>query len=163
MQRNPFIHSVIIPALLLCAGVFLPCRASAQCRAIEPARVPVDSRSVRSLEDRGTGQRWLLLAPDRFPGGPGTWISWDERRNAGHVRPEAALALPVAVIVHSGDRLSLVDSTGMAKALFDAVALGPAAIGQSFPVRLIATGHTLRAVATGHGCAEIAPQTEGEK
>jgi hypothetical protein len=119
----------------------------------------VQGEIVREIDDPHTGDRWLLMRNDRFPGGPGRLVLVAAHRNApggaavrlvGEARE--AQFLPV---IHAGDHLIVEEHTARVDAVLEARALNPAAPGAAFDVRLTIGGHVVRAVALGPGRAAL--------
>ena len=79
-------------------------------------------------------------------------------------RPAPAPALrepePLLPVIRAGDRLIVEEHTAVVEARLEAVALGPAASGSPFQVRLTIGGKVVRAVALGPGRAAFAAETE---
>jgi hypothetical protein len=122
---------------------------------------------MREIDDPHTGDRWLLVRDDQFPGGPGRMvlvaaqrIGWDGAsqrtgKRAGGQASEAQL-IP---IIRSGDRLTVEEHTARIDAVLEARALNSAAAGAVFNVRLTIGGRVVRAVALGPGRAVFEPGT----
>jgi hypothetical protein len=117
---------------------------------------------VREIDDPNTGDRWLLVRNDQFPGGPGRMVLVAAHRNApgGAVLQAAGLAgeAQVLPVIRAGDRLIVEEHTARVDAVLEARAMNPAALGAAFDVRLTIGGHVMRAVALGPGHATL--QTE---
>ena len=139
--------------------------------AATPAAAPT-GRVVRTIEDPGTGARWLLICDANDPGGPGRLIAG---KNTGTFANTGSLATGVepgrnrvhdstmvhgsaiAAAVRSGDLLIVEEHTATAEAYREAVAQGTAAVGSLVNVRLKAGGKVVRAVVLGPGRAALAP------
>jgi flagella basal body P-ring formation protein FlgA len=63
----------------------------------------------------------------------------------------------LVAVIRAGDRLIVEENTAVVEARLEAVALGAAAPGSTFNVRLRIGGRVLRAVALGPGRAALAP------
>jgi hypothetical protein len=118
---------------------------------------------VREIDDPHTGDRWLLLRNDEFPGGPGRLVlaaaerntsGTDATRLAGQARE--AQFLPV---IRTGDHLIVEEHTARVDAVLEARALNPAISGAALDVRLTIGGNVVRAVALGPGRAVLQPNT----
>jgi hypothetical protein len=124
--------------------------------AAEPE--PVYGEAVREIDDPHTGDRWLLLRDTTHPGGPGRLVLLGSRGNeARHERPggseTASAQMPLTPVIHAGERLIVEEDTAVVSSRLEAVALGPAAIGAAFEVRLRIGGKLLQAVALAPGRA----------
>jgi len=127
------------------------------------------SEIVREIDDPHTGVHWLLLRDARHPGGPGRLVASADspqpegRNQAGTTRmgggPTAQPSEPDLIsyhpLIHAGDRLMVEESTPVVEAHLEAVALGPAALGSVFNVRLKIGGRVVRAVAVAPGRANL--------
>jgi len=130
-----------------------------------------EDRVVREIRDPDSGACWLLVRDGAHPAGPGRlmlseWAPILQSRNPGENRQpgssqaaESSYASPVPVI-HAGERLMVEEHTPIVEAHLEAVALGPAAIGEEFEVRLRMGGKVVRAVALGLGRAELQAKRE---
>jgi hypothetical protein len=137
--------------------------------AVPPILLPA-GEIVREIDDAGTGNRWLLERDARHPGGPGRMVRAEamvaQRAAAQGAHERVALgsggttAFPAspsqAPLIHSGDRLIVEQHSRVLDAALEAVALGPAALGGEFRVRLAVGGAVILAVATAPGRAIIA-------
>jgi len=116
------------------------------------------------IDDPHSGERWLLLRDPRHPGGPGR-LEMSGRRE--HVQVEAAGANAVSPvntpIIRAGDLLIVEEHTAVVDARLEAVALGTTAKGAAFKARLKIGGKVVRAVALGHGRAELIPENEAQR
>jgi len=83
--------------------------------------------------------------------------SWPGARQAAVSPP----ALPVPVL-RAGERLMVEEHTPIVEAHLEAVALGSAAVGEEFDVRLRVGGKVLRAVALGPGRAELQAERKAQ-
>ncbi len=147
-------------AIFFCAST---CSAQSQtCGEIEMTRppgigsAPRSSRAVaptevlREITDPHTGCRWLLVRDPNHLSGPGRLIATADSILDAHL--ETSMHPPLQVI-HSGDHLTLEESTSTVEARLEAVALGPAMVGSPFNVRLVLGGKVMRARALGPGRA----------
>jgi hypothetical protein len=171
-------------ALLLALGTWFA--AQREMAALSPAesagptgrtlllsRAPawMEDRVVREIRDPDSGACWLLVRDGTHPGGPGRLVLAEKppivepRNRDAENRPrsrqawELSYASPVPVI-RAGDRLIVEEHTPIVEAHLEAVALGPAAIGGKFDVRLRMGGKVVRAVALGPGRAELQAERE---
>ncbi len=130
------------------------------------AEAPAITQVVREIDDPHSGARWLLLRNREHPAGPGRLVLLGERENAAGrrdlgVRGDlAAEVAPLPPVIRSGDRLIVEEKTAVVEARLEAVALGPAAPGSAFRVRLSIGGRVARAVALGPGRAAFLPELE---
>jgi hypothetical protein len=123
---------------------------------------PVYGEAVREIDDPHTGDRWLLLRDASHPGGPGRLVLLGSRGNVArqdrqgdeHLTPEiAAVRVMPMPVIHAGERLIVEEDTAVVSSRLEAVALGPAAVGAAFEVRLKIGGKLLLAVALAPGRA----------
>ena len=124
---------------------------------LAPTPALASSAIVREIDDPHTGERWLLMSDSTHPGGPGRMVPVVEMRSRTLLNEP--LGAPLRPVIHAGDRLIVEENTPMAEARLEATALGPAAIGSPFEVRLKIGGKVLRAVALAPGRAAIQPET----
>jgi hypothetical protein len=115
----------------------------------------------REIDDPNTGDRWLLLRNQEYPGGPGRLVRVAAAGRAAGSGAEAlggqsAAALPV---IRSGDRVIVEEHTAVVDAVLEARALKPAAMGAVFEARLLIGGRVVRVVALGPGRAALEPET----
>ncbi len=101
---------------------------------------------AREIDDPSSGDRWLLVRSDGFPGGPGRLflVSRDESQEFPPVlvhNPPAGASVPV---IRAGDTLAVEEHTELIDARFEAIALGPARTGDVFRVRVKLGGAVLR-------------------
>jgi len=127
-----------------------------------PSPEPSGGALVREIDDPFTGERWVMSRDDIHPGGPGRWMRVSARvamRAAPRGYGSEELRTPARVLViHSGDQLILEEHTAVADARLAAVALGSAASGAEFRVRLQIGGTVVDAVALGPGRAVFAEE-----
>jgi hypothetical protein len=122
----------------------------------------VQGETVREIDDPHTGDRWLLMRNDESPGGPGRLVLAADHRDASSGGLEQSTkqireTQPLPVI-RAGDRLIVEEHTAIVDAVLEARALGPAALGSRFNVRLAIGGRVMRAVALGPGRAILQPE-----
>jgi len=114
---------------------------------------------MREIDDPHTGDRWLLVRSDEFPGGPGRMVLVSSVRGAaGSAQP--IVEAPAPPVIRSGDRLVVEEHTAVVDAVLEARALGPAAVGAAFHARLAIGGRVVRVLALGEGRAALQPETE---
>ncbi len=116
---------------------------------------------VREIDDPHTGDHWLLMRNDSDQGGPGRLVLAQGRSRSEkvHARTVARQMAPgVESVIHAGERLTVEEHTAVADSVLEARALGPAAVGSVFEVRLTIGGKVVRVVALGSGHAVL--QTE---
>ena len=114
--------------------------------------------TVREIDDPHTGDRWLLLRDGSHPGGPGRLVllgsrGIDARRERPGGSETASAQMPLTPVIHAGERLVVEEDTAVVSSRLEAVALGPAAVGAAFVVRLKIGGKLLLAVALAPGRA----------
>jgi len=99
----------------------------------------------REIDDPGTGDRWILMrdAAHQFAGAHRTGM-------------ESASSTAPVLVIHGGDKVIVEEHTPVVDARLEAVAMGPAAQGRAFRVRLQIGGKVILAVATAPGLAEVA-------
>lgn len=120
----------------------------------------------REIVDPSTGDRWLLLRDASRPGGPGRLILAGNVKSTsgmGGSVPPAGIrpaSTQMAVVIQNGDSLVVERDTPLLRERLEAIAMGPAAVGELFEVRLKIGGRRFRAVALGAGRAAFA-DTEG--
>ena len=130
------------------------------------AEAPVSAQVVREIDDPHSGARWLLVRDREHPAGPGRLVLLGEWENPagqgdlGGAANWAAEAAPLRPVIRGGDRLIVEENTALVEARLEAVALGPAAPGSAFRVRLAIGGRVARAMALGPGRAVFLPDAE---
>ncbi len=124
------------------------------------AQEPV--RAVRAIDDPATGMRWLLVRAANHPGGPGRLVRADMKRISASGALQPAVVAPLPRVLRGGDRLIVIERTPVAEANLEAIALGPAAVGETCEARLSVTGRRVRVIALGPGRALLAPSTFAE-
>jgi hypothetical protein len=111
----------------------------------------------REIDDPHTGDRWLLVRNEQFPGGPGRLVRVVAHTGAaGQIAAGRAVAPPV---IRPGDWVIVEEHTAVVDAVLKARALHPAVLGAVFDVRLAIGGRVVRVVALGPGRAALAPET----
>jgi hypothetical protein len=127
---------------------------------VHPQAAMFSSEVIREIDDPHTGDRWLLEPNLTHPEGPGRLVRLvgtgpgaGDRAGVVSSRNGAALV----AVIRAGDRLIVEENTAVVEARLEAVALGAAAPGSTFNVRLRIGGRVLRAVALGPGRAALAP------
>jgi hypothetical protein len=135
-----------------------------------PVVAPVSGEVVREIDDPHSGDHWLLMRDEGHPGGPGRMVlvaglERESLRDGARVAQPAGFAaldrIAVRPVIHTGDRLIVEESTPVVEARLEGVALGPAASGVPFNVRLKVGGNVVRAVALGPGRAVFAAEAGG--
>lgn len=134
--------------------------------AIESA--PLSGTVFREIDDPFTGARWLLLRNSNHSGGPGHLVLAPESGRVSGVSASRGIeagprlnAVALVPVIRTGDRLIVEEHSAAVDEQLEAVALGPAAVGSSFEVRLEIGGKVFHAVALGAGRAAFAP-ADGE-
>jgi hypothetical protein len=122
----------------------------------------VQGEVVREIDDPNTGDRWLLVRNEQYPGGPGRLVLIAAHRiaPAGATQRESGVTGEVQFLpaIRAGDRLIVEEHTARVDAVLEARALNPAAPGAAFDVRLTIGGHVVRAIALGPGRAALQPE-----
>lgn len=117
--------------------------------------------AVRTINDPGTGVRWLLERAPAHPAGPGRLVPVGAG-NGGAERADAeASNRPAALVIHSGDRVRVEEKTDVVDMCLDAVAQGAAGRGGELTVRLAPSGWLMKVVALAPGRAR--PAVEARK
>jgi hypothetical protein len=128
--------------------------------AVEPhSSIAPQYREIRTIEDRGTHQHWILLQNLNRPAAPalllqgaqGFSCSRFREKSGSRSKADARSFLPP--VIHAGDHLIVSEHSSELDADLEATALKSAAIGNSLTVRLKAGGGTLSVIATGPGRA----------
>ncbi len=119
-------------------------------------------RAICTIEDPGTRQRWILLQNLVRPAAPAllvqrprnfSCVRFSPQGSESHSQPDSeSRSLPV---IHAGDYLILSEHTRFLDAELEAIALQPAAIGDSLTVRLKFGDRILRVIATAPGRAAL--------
>lgn len=124
----------------------------------------------REINDPHTGDRWLLFRNLSHPGGPGRMVLAERPEGA----PVGSAALRERVngpvdaveqlpVLHAGDEIVVSRATRTVDEQFEGVALGPAAKGALFEVRLKIGGKVFMAVASAPGRAVFAEEDGGRR
>jgi hypothetical protein len=131
--------------------------------SVEVERIASDTEPAeREIDDPATGDRWILMRDAAHPEGPGRMAliapERTENRFAGArgAGTESASSILPVLVIHGGDKIIVEEHTTVVDARLEAVALGPAARGNSFRVRLTIGGKVIFAVATAPGHAAVA-------
>ena len=122
-----------------------------------------DGQVLRQIEDRSTGDLWLLLRDQSRPAGPGRVVLIRQRTNTQGATlggPAQALSRGERPMIHTGDALMVEEHTAVVDARLEAVALEPAVMGARFKARLKIGGKVVRVVAVSPGRASFAPEGE---
>jgi hypothetical protein len=122
--------------------------------------------ALRSIDDSPTGSHWLLIRDPVHPAGPGRLVNAPTARGEEPALvPDQNIATKVRdiqptlhFVIRGGDTLIVEDDNGNANVRLEAVALGPAAVGSEFQVRLKIGGASIKVVALATGRAKIATQ-----
>jgi hypothetical protein len=131
--------------------------------SVETLGLGVQGEVVREIDDPHTGDRWLLVRNNQYPGGPGRLVLIAAHRSAsgGAILRTAGPASDAQIlpVIRAGDRLIVEEHTARVDAVLEARALNPAALGEAFDVRLTIGGNRVRAIAMGPGRAALQPMT----
>lgn len=148
-------------------AIMLFARGDAGCAAVKgegDSTHDVNLRALRTTDDLSTGSQWVLTRDPVHPEAPGRWCKSVGKRMGPHLEthngprdPHMVLGSRPAV-VHSGDRLLVVDHSAVVEARFDAVALNAAIVEGELYARLRFSGKIVRVVALGPGRATLAPE-----
>jgi hypothetical protein len=158
---------VLLLAIALAEGGAASGQAAAQAK--ENPFAPAEA--TRVIDDSGAGVRWVLLRNSKRPGGPGRLIPIGIANDGVETpqwNPRARLdtrEIPQKLrrVILGGDPLIVEDHAGHAETRVEAVALGPAAVGQVFKARLKVDNATVNAIALSSGHATLAPPTEAPR
>ncbi len=133
--------------------------------ALPFSRAQASGPVIRVIDDRTTGDRWLLVRDTVHPEGPGKMVRVkspfeianrdDSNPGRGPVGVAAVKTAPPAI--RAGDRVIVEEHSPAVDARFEAVALGSAAIGSELPVQLKIGGKIVAVMALGTGRAELEP------
>jgi hypothetical protein len=117
-------------------------------------------REIRSIEDRGTHQHWILLQNLNRPAAPALLLQGAQGLPCGRFRIEKSGSRSKSdarsfqpPVIRAGDYLIVSEHSSELDADLEATALKSAVIGNSLTVRLKAGGRTLSVIATGPGRA----------
>jgi len=156
------IKLAIMSSLIVCCASTI----FAQAFAPDPSKARADaSNTFRLIRDPHTGMRWLLERDAGNPAGPGRMVLLNSQDGARFESAIAKTGAPMMSrevqhpVIRSGDRLVVEESSAVVEARLEAVALGPAAEGAEFKVRLAIGGKVVQAVALGPGRAAFAAPT----
>jgi hypothetical protein len=127
-------------------------------------------RAVRIIDDQATGHRWLLVKQLDRPEAPALLLQIADAPSCSKLLPaesEGRFSIAHQVfprqIIRPGDSVILSEDSPVAEARLEAVAIQPAAAGQSLTVRLKLGGHLLRAVAIAPGRALLVQGREVQR
>jgi hypothetical protein len=134
-------------------------------KAVSPGLIRAD------ILDPCLGQRWQLATDPAHPGGPWRLVLVSSGLNSSDGMGRNAEVLRDRLVIHSGDRVTVVQRTPVLEARFDAVALGSAVAGQRLRVRLNterssagnANGLILDVLATARGQVRWQPDEEASQ
>lgn len=113
-------------------------------------------RAVRFIEDPSTHLRWILMKDPSHPGWPARLEPFANNFLArGSVDRAILLQSHRVPVIHAGDALTITQHTAVSEVRLEAIALGPAAVGDSVRVRLKTSGHLLSVVVDGAGRATL--------
>lgn len=137
-----------------------------------PARPPSSSGQVmREIDDRATGDQWLLVRDAANPGGPGRMVrvasgegdskgesAGEPAQPCAQCAAHAAERPVVPPMIRAGDKVIVEEHSAVADARLEATALGSAGMGAEFQARLKIGGKAVRVAALGPGRAELMPE-----
>jgi hypothetical protein len=112
---------------------------------------------VREIDDRHTGQHWILMRDPTHPGGPGVLVV---EESISHDRSLAGAINQVHPVIRAGDRVTVEESSAKFDLKLGGIALYPAAQGAPLKVRLDITGKVVPAAALGPGRTLLIPEKE---
>lgn len=134
--------------------------------ASNAAAAPAPGGEVfREIEDRATGDLWLVLRDPNQPGGPGRLVRAPQRTvSQKRMGDGSPLAVPGGKrpVIHTGDALTVEEHTPVVDTRLEGVALGPALEGAYFRARLKIGGKVVRVEAVAPGHAAFGPESEIE-
>lgn len=120
-------------------------------RQDQPART-ISCRTIRLIEDSSTHVRWMLSEDIRHPALPARLMRVTDGFSCGQpAEPDtdpsdsASEMMHTFPIIHAGDALTVVQHTPVAEVHLEAIALGPAAVGQTLRVRMKSNSQVLSA------------------
>jgi hypothetical protein len=157
MQTESKIRALLVLLVILIA-------ATPACRAAQPSAPQFSSAQVvREIVDPSSGARWMLLRDIDRPGGPGrlVLVSSTISVSRGSERkgdPAVLGPAPVPPMIHAGEEMTVEENSPVVASILQGVALGPAAIGSPFNVRLHIGGKVVRVVALAPGQAVLEPE-----
>jgi hypothetical protein len=157
-------------AVLVCAALSscIPGLVRAEAGSSAPGGVGLALAKSHARQEPGLiGSCWTLEPNAAHPEGPGQWREERERGGCGtapHAGNREGLTpgtarIPVRPIIRSGDRLTIEDDSDRVETRLQGVALGSAAPGEIFPVRLPTTQSEMRAIALSSGRARLVNRT----
>lgn len=135
----------VVLFVLVFGSFTVPNRMDAQIARMiaSSAAVPeLSGKVMREVVDPCLGQRWQWVADPLHPQRPYRLLLAGATRDgattdsAVSAREEHSLQAVRAIVIHSGDRVTVYQETGTIRARFQAIALEPASMGQSLRVRL---------------------------
>jgi hypothetical protein len=127
----------------------------------EGASMQAQGQLYREIDDPHTGDRWLLVRSEEFPGGPGRLVRVAARNTSGGASGQSGqiagqpAEIPAQPVIRAGDRVIVEEHTALVDAVLEARALMPAAVGAVFHARLMIGGQVVRVVALGPGRAAL--------
>jgi hypothetical protein len=136
-------------------------------RIAHSADSPIADSVVCEIDDPATGDRWLLERDAAHPQRPGRMTLMPSRGQTNDAQissaasPKDTSGAAPALVIHGGDRVIVEEHTPVVDARLEAVAMGPAAVGAEFRVRLRIGGRAIAAVATSKGHALVASPIGG--
>lgn len=149
-----------ILALLAIAGLAGPMHCLGQ--AGQRSDVPGDAiakpqyRAMRLIEDPSTHLRWMLMKDAAHPEWPARLEPFANTFGApGSTGGTVSLPSRKVAMIHAGDALTITRHSEVSDVRLEAIALGPAAIGELVRVRLKTSGRVLSVVADGAGRATM--------
>src|SRR5215469_3362040 len=104
---------------------------------------------VREFVDASNGVHWVLARDAAHPGGPGRLVA----DSSPHVQRQ--------VVIRAGDRVLVEEHTDRVELRLEAIALSPAATGETFAVRLRIGGKPVRVRARSAGHVELFGEGDG--
>ncbi len=116
---------------------------------------------AREIDDPASGARWLLVLGGNRPGGPGQLVLvGDPNLPAPDSHLQISTSHSLVPVIRAGDAILLEEHTTAVDLELEAVALGPATIGNRLRARLRLGGRTVSAIASGPGHATLALDTK---
>jgi len=153
------------------AALFLSCNPLNATIPVASDEVRATTRVLREVTDSCLGLRWRLVVDPAHPAWPGRMVLLDrmdivERKVASADR--VRVSEPTINVIRAGDRVVVIQDSGIVRARLQAIAIESAATGQTLRVRLIgndsrwytatplvaSSGPVISVVATGAGIGQ---------
>lgn len=162
------IYCIAVMAAFLILASQIPAQGSPQKAGQSQLARNASCHIIRQIQDYSTHVQWILIEDMSHPDLPARLTQARDGGSCGQPaeldsKPrdpdlERMYRLP---IVHTGDALTVLQHTPFAMVHLEAIALGPAMVGQTFRVRLKSSGLFLWVRATSAGHATLAADQIG--